>query len=336
MTHNTVTPEGNTLYNIAELVKATGVSRSTLNRLRLEGMPYVKGAGQRKYVLEEVKAFIAERNIKRDIFIAEGGLYDETDIISYYRIGTTGKIRKSNTQNAVVLFSDAENPYAEYSDMDYFDDDENLHFIRTGRSGDKHLSQNHHNRIHLFMKTRQGQYAYRGLAAVCEDFEKHEGNEVLLHLLSEDSRKTCIRKSKEAQSIIERKAENMDLKTLYTINDRIAKKAGTAYPAKNRHDPRVTAYVIARANGQCQLCGKQVNEKDIYSPSRLVCYHGLPLQKADGKDDKYHAAALCDNCYARIHGNRVTHDIINMCDEIINRKIRESETLLKKKLKEVQ
>ena len=134
----------------------------------------------------------------------------------------------------------------------------------------------------------------------------------------------------------------MDLKSLFDSNEKIVEKINLneklgnvkirSTAARAKRDPKVSAYVVARAKGRCQLCGALVNTNDVDKPARLVGHHEPPLQDDEGRDDKFHAAALCDNCHARRHLAGLSESVRSSYIAIIKQNILESEARVKQEL----
>lgn len=352
---------GNNLLNISELMKETGLSRSTLNRMRLEGMPFKEGAGTRKYDLDEVKAFIAERSEKNGVVLTVGNSYTNADIVKYFRVGNMGGMRKSNTQNALVLISKAEDPTPGHEYDDYFDDDGVLHYTGMGQEGDQKYT--HGNRIlgdsvttgitvHMFMRHGSDEYIYRGIVTLAGDVYQEiepDKNKNLrkvykfpLQFRSTEAFKESAKKTSEVQRELEKRAKDMDIASLFDANEAIVEKIKAneslgrvrshSQTTTTKREPKVAAYAIARADGKCQLCGTTVDSSDVHKPSRLVCHHEPPLYTDGGVDDKYHTAALCDNCHARRHSKELADSALATYIGIINAAIIESEERVKKML----
>jgi 5-methylcytosine-specific restriction protein A len=65
-------------------------------------------------------------------------------------------------------------------------------------------------------------------------------------------------------------------------------------------DPEISAYVKKRAEGKCDLCGKDAPFKDKKGYPYLEEHHVIRL--ADGGEDTINnAVALCPNCHREVH-----------------------------------
>ena len=73
-------------------------------------------------------------------------------------------------------------------------------------------------------------------------------------------------------------------------------------------DPTIAAYVKKRANGHCQLCGKQAPFNDSDGEPYLECHHIDWLSKG-GMDSIDNCVALCPNCHRKMHVLNDPNDI---------------------------
>lgn len=349
------------LLNFSELMEATGLSRSTINRMRKEGMPVHEGVGTRKYDLGEVNAFRAERSARSGVVLIVGNTYTNDNIVKYFRVGNMGGMRKSNTQNALILISKAEDPAPGHEYEDFYDDEGILHYTGKGKVGDQKYT--HENRIlgesattgitvHLFMRHGTDAYVYRGVVTLAgEVYQKSEYDKnnrlrmvykFPLQFRSAEALMASKEKTDEVQRVLTKRAEEMDLRSLFDANERIVdqidanKKLGrtktTTRVTKTNRDPKVATYVIARANGVCQFCGAKVDIDDDFKPARLVCHHEPPLHKDEGRDDKFHAVALCDNCHARRHSSDISNVALERFISRVKASIIESENRVRREL----
>lgn len=65
-------------------------------------------------------------------------------------------------------------------------------------------------------------------------------------------------------------------------------------------DPQVVAFVEQRANGKCELCGKDAPFLRSDGSPFLEIHHIAPLSE-NGPDTVHNAAALCPNCHRECH-----------------------------------
>lgn len=65
-------------------------------------------------------------------------------------------------------------------------------------------------------------------------------------------------------------------------------------------DPAVAEYAKRRANGRCDLCGKDAPFMDTQNKPYLECHHIVWLANG-GSDTIENACALCPNCHRKMH-----------------------------------
>lgn len=103
------------------------------------------------------------------------------------------------------------------------------------------------------------------------------------------------------------KAESNNLeKSIDELYDSVSKKVKKGSSGKVTttkiydRDPVVSAYVKKRAEGKCDLCGKDAPFMDAKGNPYLEEHHVERL--ADGGDDTIdNAVALCPNCHRQVH-----------------------------------
>jgi 5-methylcytosine-specific restriction protein A len=104
-----------------------------------------------------------------------------------------------------------------------------------------------------------------------------------------------------------------DITNLQQRTRRILKKGINARPSGNKRpnkvassteqfvrDPAVRAFVLARAEGHCELCEAAAPFLGTDGYPFLEVHHIVPLA-ADGADTVENAVALCPNCHRRCH-----------------------------------
>ena len=86
----------------------------------------------------------------------------------------------------------------------------------------------------------------------------------------------------------------------------------------------IAEYTKNRANGICDLCGKEAPFKDKNGKPYLESHHVITLAN-DGPDAIYNTVAICPNCHRRIHVLKSKEDTeklgvewcIQQCKELI-------------------
>lgn len=74
----------------------------------------------------------------------------------------------------------------------------------------------------------------------------------------------------------------------------------TSMTIQRKRNPYLPEQVKRRADGVCELCGKQLDYHDYAGRPYLEAHHIIPLAE-DGIDDLSNMVALCPNCHKRMH-----------------------------------
>jgi hypothetical protein len=111
----------------------------------------------------------------------------------------------------------------------------------------------------------------------------------------------------------ESEAEILDAEEFQQAVEKIKKRGFKAPPTGNKNppktittsvsfkrDPKVVAFVELRANGICELCGKDAPFIRANGDRFLEVHHIRPLSE-NGPDTVENAAALCPNCHRECH-----------------------------------
>lgn len=72
-------------------------------------------------------------------------------------------------------------------------------------------------------------------------------------------------------------------------------------------NPYVKAYVLKRADGKCDLCGKPAPFQKLDNTPYLETHH-IVYQQYSGPDHIYNLVALCPNCHKKIHNRQEDQD----------------------------
>lgn len=81
--------------------------------------------------------------------------------------------------------------------------------------------------------------------------------------------------------------------------------------------PYIAEYAKRRANGICQLCGKQAPFIDKDGKPYLESHH-IVWMSAGGEDSIDNTVALCPNCHRRMHILNAEEDIMKLKKVKIN------------------
>jgi 5-methylcytosine-specific restriction protein A len=152
--------------------------------------------------------------------------------------------------------------------------------------------------IHLFTRKEKGTpYKYHGvyrcLNVVDNTYVELTTNSILQPInpvLEETKEEHVIRIKREAPTEFEERA-----------------KQGNEHPCEmyslvknKKRDPYVKRYVKDRAEGKCELCGKQAPFTTTKNEPYLEVHHLITLSE-DGPDTIYNSVALCPNCHRMMH-----------------------------------
>ena len=308
------------LLSVKETVEELGISRATLYRLVDEGLPYTTvGARTKKFDPDEVRDFLKNRNTVLQSNLEIGREYTNDEIVRMFSISTQGGMRRSNSKNALVLFSTHTGLDRLYED--YWKDGI-LYYTGMGQIGDQDIdfaqnrtlkeSNNTSIVVYLFEMYRDQYYRYRGIVKLeGEPFQENETD------LNGDFRKVWKFPLKVISPLdylpesYLAEAEKNQEKSLKRLDDRAlmekAKAASEASVDSNmtvRHkvyvrDQAISRYVKRRAHGFCQLCEQPAPFKVDGEPY-LEEHHVIPLSEG-GSDKIENACALCPNCHTRMH-----------------------------------
>ena len=242
---------------------------------------------------------------------------ENTDIISEFKCGNMGGMRRSRKTNTLVIISD--HTKGLYDDK-WFGDV--LHYTGMGKSADQDinfmqnrtLAESNTNGVdvHLFEVLKEGQYIYKGPVELCaapyqemqrgEDgvlrkvwmfpvHLKNDGVPIDESIIIEHEK----RKQRQARRLttaeLKQRAEDSQSKD---VSVRIVKSTTFI------RDPYVSEYVKRAANGNCQLCEEKAPFKDKNGNPYLETHHIDWLSK-DGADTIDNTVALCPNCHRKMH-----------------------------------
>ena len=246
-----------------------------------------------------------------------GQIVDNDELMSAYRVGNMGGMRRSKTFNCLVLISD--HTKGLYEDKWHGDV---LHYTGMGKIGDqvlrgnqnKTLSESRTNgvEVHLFEVLNAGEYTYRGVVELAgEPYQEYQPDDngatrkVWMFpirprggapVVDEDDLKT----SQEAKRA---RAEGMSLAALKEAAEaNSTTKPGTRKVSGTEivRDPYVAEYAKRMAAGVCQLCQRPAPFKDAKGRPYLETHYIVWLSRG-GADSIDNVVALCPNCHRKMH-----------------------------------
>jgi predicted restriction endonuclease len=113
-------------------------------------------------------------------------------------------------------------------------------------------------------------------------------------------------------------------KSLDELKEIISKKRtlerkDSSYKVLQRYrEPAVKQYVLIRANGMCEVCGKEAPFKKDNGEKYLETHHIMPLAK-DGDDSIENVCAVCPNCHKELHFGEKKDEISKKVQEKIKK-----------------
>lgn len=248
-----------------------------------------------------------------------GDVITNKQLVEIFKCGSRGGMRRSHKTNTLVIISDHTKEL--YEDKWIGDV---LHYTGMGKKGDqsltfsqnKTLAESNKNgiEVHLFEVFNKGEYVYMGkVKLVGEPYREIQKDEdgvprkvwIFPLKIVQENQSTNIDISL-IQANYERKAKQakkLDSQALFervkaSQSDKISvRSAVTTVYERNVY---VAEYAKRRANGICQLCGKQAPFKDKNGEPYLETHHIQWLSRG-GTDTIDNVVALCPNCHRRMH-----------------------------------
>lgn len=314
------------LKTVQEIMKEFGISRTTLYRLVDEGLPYrIIGTRKKMFDPDKVREFIANRRNEVEKKLSIGKEYTNEEIVGIFRCGTMGVMRRSHTQNALVLISCHDKPDRLYED--YWKDNV-LYYTGMGQIGDQSLdfgqnptlatSRETGITVYLFEMFNDHWYRYRGIVELVSDpFEEEEkdaeGNmrvvwKFPLKIVSGPDYLTeefLEHKTRQAEQTVARMPKSVVDSRAREI-DRVVSEITTTTKTYVR-SPIIAQYAKYRANGHCELCGAPA-PFEVNGEPYLEAHH-LVFVSEGGRDSIDNVVALCPNCHRRMHSLRDPVDL---------------------------
>ncbi|CEQ29970.1 HNH endonuclease [[Clostridium] sordellii] len=250
--------------------------------------------------------------------LKQGDILINDDLMERFKCSGQGGMRKSNKTNTLVLISDETKGL--YEDKWYGDE---FHYTGMGKKGDqsldfmqnKTLAQSNVNgvEVHLFEVFEKKKYTYVGQVklngepyqAIQKDEDGLDRNVWIFKLRLIDEYEI----PKVRQEIInqntkqkERKAKKLSNEDLKEKAKEVKGKPGTRNTVSETYNRNayVVEYTRRRANGICELCGKEAPFKNSKGEPYLEVHHIVWLSKG-GDDTIENTAALCPNCHRKMH-----------------------------------
>jgi 5-methylcytosine-specific restriction protein A len=248
--------------------------------------------------------------------VQSGDVLSNSDLHHHFKVGNMGGMRRSLSNNALVIVSD--------HTKSLYDDrwtDDVLHYTGMGKSGPQKLESQNRTllesgvsgvTVHLFEVFQAGRYIYAGqVELTAKPYQEQQfgedGQLRTVWMFPLRLKTGGIRPIPETTDI--RRIEQLREKALSGLSQEVLKAraaAAKAEPSKRSstteqfiRNPYVTSYVKKAANGICDLCRHSAPFSKNGEPY-FHCHHVLWLSRG-GPDIIQNAVALCPNCHARTH-----------------------------------
>jgi 5-methylcytosine-specific restriction enzyme A len=319
------------LINSKRLLEILKISRTTLHRMEIEGLPFTQIGKTKRYNMEEVKVWIEDRQRGIDDLVI-GKVYHNHEIAKAFKCSTQGGMRRSHATNTLVIFSDHTKGIYEDKWIINHDGEEILLYTGMGQEGNqdiefgqnKTLNESRTNgvRVYLFEAFKSGEHVFKGQVELVQDpyTEFQAGRTVWMFPLRVVGNKYMIpvtllmekeaEKEKEAQ-----KLNDQDLLNRANNADRLGERYTTSKTFDR--DPYVSEYVKRRAYGFCDLCGNPAPFVDKKGRPYLESHHIIWLSRG-GEDTIYNTVALDPSCHRKMHVLDLEEDIMHLVNKVKN------------------
>ena len=264
-----------------------------------------------------------------------GNKYYNSEICEAFKCSLMSGMNRSHATNTLVLTAKHNKPlYDDQWDGDIFN------YTGMGKNGDQSLdykqnktlneSKSNGIRIFLFESYVDGEYIFSGEVKLIdnpffvdepgEDGKirkvikfplKRIGKEKIIYDISdiEKSEKEKIKEvRKHSIEDIKEKAKTAE------NNKNSIKEVKTIYRERNQY---ISEFTKERANGVCDLCGKEAPFKDKNGKPYLESHHVVTLAE-NGPDAIYNTVAICPNCHRKIHVLNKKEDMDKLAKVILN------------------
>jgi 5-methylcytosine-specific restriction protein A len=249
--------------------------------------------------------------------IKVGCVYTNDQLMNMFSVANVGGMRKSNVNNCLLLISDYTKGLYENKWIG-----NELHYTGMGQIGNQSLdfkqnrtlNESNENGIelYLFEVFISNQYIYKGkvkLTGKPYQETQMDSNMKLrkvwmfpLSIIEGDSSITSEQYEKSREHI-KKEVKKLSLEELKILAENNSKKEVPKRNVMNStyiRDEIIAEYTKRRANGICQLCGKEAPFCDENGQPYLESHHIIWLSKG-GSDSIENTIALCPNCHKKMH-----------------------------------
>ena len=330
---------------MTELLKVTGISKTTFYRLKDEGLPCINVGTKTLYDPDAVVEFVKQRK-DNEMQVTVGEIYTNKEICDSFHVSPMGGIRKSNSKRAILAIAHTHN--SEFKNYDYWVDD-TLYFYGQGAYGNQNFETGYNASlfdapktgytIYLFEKIDPNQYLYRGIVELV-DVKRDLGldkngvkRDLILFVLKLKGNQDYI-----PEEVLQQEEDEADKDAKLLPNNIVAQMAETESEELPGYQRRIVKtvsrpnaltrrYVLMRAQGYCELC-RQKAPFEVNGEPYLQIDHIIPLSEG-GSNSIDNLAALCPNCNCK-KANLVDEDMI----KTIRDNIRKDEENMRRILEE--
>lgn len=282
-----------------------------------------------------------------------GNVYKSTEYAEVFKCSYMSGMNYSTKTNTLVLISKQNNGC--YNDKwDY--NTKILHYTGQGKKGNQELtrankklleSKSNDTRVYLFEVYKEHEYVYQGEVElvglpyqVIEEDEDGIERYVWKFPLKKVDGSFSFPISEKQYLEIE-KSKNKQIKKLneHQIKEKALKVDGIVdakqvITTNRSRNPYVSKYVKNRANGKCDLCGKEAPFKNEDDSPYLESHHVITLSE-NGPDVVYNAVALCPNCHRKIHVLKDPKDIDQLSKILLKYLLEDDDDVILKKYYEL-
>ena len=266
-----------------------------------------------------------------------GNVYSNNEIASTFKCSNMGGMRRSKETNSLVLIAKHNNPLYD----DHWTEDGILNYTGMGTEGDQSIefaqnktltiSKREGIKVYLFESYKDNEYYYNGeVELVGIPYQSDEidinGNmrkvikfplkrvdpsiDIIVNI--DDVLKSEQEKVKEVRK---HSVEDIKEKAKTAENNKSSvKEVKTIYRDRNQY---IAEFTKERANGVCDLCGKEAPFKDKNGKPYLESHHVVTLAE-NGPDAIYNTVAICPNCHRKIHVLNKKEDMDKLAKVILN------------------
>lgn len=264
-----------------------------------------------------------------------GNKYYNSEICEAFKCSLMSGMNRSLATNTLVLTAKHNKPlYDDQWDGDMF------YYTGMGKNGDQSLdykqnktlneSKSNGIRIFLFESYVDGEYIFSGEVKLIDSpfFVDEPGEDGKIRKAIKFPLKRIVKEKIIYDKSDIEKSEKEKIKEVrkHSIED-IKEKAKTAENNKNsikevktiyrERNQYISEFTKERANGVCDLCGKEAPFKDKNGKPYLESHHVITLAE-NGPDAIYNTVAICPNCHRRIHVLNRKEDMNKLAKVILN------------------